>query len=408
MEDRETTFPTGGNALTVTERAAQTLGIEIEDVSKGAYDTFMAKEIHEQPASLAQTIGGRLPSDGCGGYRARLGGLPRERVAEILGGRRIVLVACGTSYNAALSTRQLMERAARLPVSLELASDFVDRAPPVSADDVFVFVSQSGETADTLAALEHARSGGAACVGVTNVAGSTLSRTTDFGVHVNAGPEIGVASTKAFTSQIAVLVMIALALAEGRGSPDVDRDAVCAALRDLPAACAETLLLDGQVKRIAARIVDEPSLLVIGRGANFAVALEGALKTKEVALIHSESVLAGELKHGPLALVGETMPVVAIAPMDEMHQRMLSVIEQLVTRECACKLVVVCESGDRSMDQFESRGVELVRVPSAGHAALNPVVNVIPFQLLAYHLATVRGHDVDRPRNLAKSVTVSD
>ena len=395
-------------ALAVVQRASRLLELALSDVSKGAYDTFMAKEIHEQPSSLEQTTAGRVPARGSGGSRVKLGGLPLERVVGVLASRRIVLVACGTSYNAALSTRAFLERMAGVPVGLELASDFVDREPAVFRDDVFVFVSQSGETADTLSALDHARSRGAICVGVTNVAGSTLARLTDFGIHVNAGPEIGVASTKAFTSQIAALVMIALALAGDRESLAGERLAVCAALRDLPGACAATLALGDQMKRMAARIVDEPSMLVIGRGANYAVALEGALKTKEVALIHAEGILAGELKHGPLALVGDAMPIVVGAPRDEMHSRMLSVTEQLNSRDCASKLFVICERGDRSFDAFEARGVELIRVPSAGHPCLNPILNVVPFQLLAYHLAVARGHDVDRPRNLAKSVTVSD
>ena len=396
-----------GNVLTIAERISETLDMSVVDVSKGEYDTFMEKEIHEQPSSLAQTISGRVPEDAAES-RVTLGGLTAKNVESILASRRIVLVACGTSYNAALCTRQIVERMSGLPVSLELASDFADRRPMVFRNDAFVFVSQSGETADTLAALEHARSGGAVCVGVTNVAGSTLSRCTDFGVHVNAGPEIGVASTKAFTSQIAVLVMLALALAGDRESLADERREVLAGLRGLPAACAETLLLDGQLRRIAERIVEEPSLLAIGRGANYATALEAALKIKEVSLMHSEGILAGELKHGPLALVSDVMPIVAIVSRDENHSRMLSVVEQLVARDCSTNLIVVCETGDRSMDHFAARGVELVRVPSAGHACLGPILDVVPFQLLSLHLAAARGHDVDRPRNLAKSVTVSD
>ena len=396
-----------GNVLTIAERMGELLDLCVVDVSKGVYSTFMEKEIREQPSSLAQTTAGRVPVDATES-RVTLGGLSEKNAASILSSRRIVLVACGTSYNAALCTRQIVERMSGLPVNLELASDFVDRRPVVFRDDTFVFVSQSGETADTLAALDHARAGGAVCVGVTNVAGSTLSRCTDFGVHVNAGPEIGVASTKAFTSQITALVMLALALAGDRESLADERRAVLAGLRGLPEACAETLLLDGQMRRIAERIVDEPSLLAIGRGADYATALEGGLKIKEVALMHSEGILAGELKHGPLALVSDVMPIVAVVSRGENHAKMLSVVEQLVARDCSKNLIVVCETGDRSMDQFATRGVELVRVPSAGHACLGPILYVIPFQLLSLHLATVRGHDVDRPRNLAKSVTVSD
>lgn len=336
--------------------------------------------------------------------RIKLGGLS-EHLEAIRTGRRLVLVGCGTSFHACLAARKALEDLVSLPVALELASDLLDRCPPIFRDDTCVFVSQSGETADTLRAMEYAKSKGALCVGITNTVGSDIARSTHCGVHINAGCEIGVASTKAYTSQIVVLVMMALALSGDRISQQAKREEILDALGQLPSALRAALKLDGQVKELAERLKEEQSLLVFGRGYNYATALEAALKVKEVALMHSEGILAGEMKHGPLALVDETMPILVVATADEMHAKMLSVIQQLRAR--GARLLVLCCEGDEDVRQAAGDEAVLVAVPRTADC-LQPVVNAVPLQLLAYHLAVLRGQNVDQPRNLAKSVTVTE
>ena len=393
-------------------RVLSTLEMEVASIMKGGYDHFMAKEIHEQPESILQTMRGRVkfaPAGAAGGdpyleHRITLGGLS-DHLPAMRRSRRLLLVACGTSYHACLASRQTLEELADVPVGLELASDLMDRRAPIARDDAVVFVSQSGETADTLAALRYARAAGALCVGVTNTVGSAIARGTDCGVHINAGCEIGVASTKAYTSQIVALTMMALALSDDSIGRRAARDAVIDDMARLPGAVKRALGLDGAMRELAASLVDETSLLVFGRGYNYATALEAALKVKEVSLMHSEGILAGEMKHGPLALVDDALPIVVVATRDRMHGKMLSVIAQLRAR--SARLIVVCNEGDDDVSAACGPQDALVRVPHVVDA-LQPVVNIVPLQLLAYHLTVLRGHDVDQPRNLAKSVTVTE
>ncbi|KDD75252.1 hypothetical protein H632_c785p2, partial [Helicosporidium sp. ATCC 50920] len=314
-------------------------------------------------------------------------------------------VACGTSYNACLAARPTLEALTGLPCALELASDLLDRRAPLFRDDSVFFVSQSGETADTLQALEYARRAGALCLGITNTVGSSIARASADGIHLNAGAEIGVASTKAYSSQVVAILLVACAMAQD-SLPARDRvEEIVDAMATLPDKLREVLLLDSRMAALAAELRDETSLLVFGRGVNYAVALEAALKVKEVALMHSEGILAGEMKHGPLALIDASMPVLVLATRDAQHAKMLSVIEQLLAR--GARLFVLGHAGDEVLEELCHGRACLLQVPWVPDA-LQPVVNVVPLHLLAYHLTLLRGHDVDQPRNLAKSVTVTE
>uniref|UniRef100_A0A1D1XIX5 glutamine--fructose-6-phosphate transaminase (isomerizing) n=1 Tax=Anthurium amnicola TaxID=1678845 RepID=A0A1D1XIX5_9ARAE len=377
------------------QRALSFLEMEVEQIKKGNYDHFMQKEIHEQPHSLTTTMRGRL-RDKC----VILGGL-KDHLKTIRHSRRIVFIGCGTSYNAALAARPFLEELSGIPVTMEIASDLLDRQGPIYREDTAVFVSQSGETADTLLALEYALKNEALCVGITNTVGSTLARKTHCGVHINAGCEIGVASTKAYTSQIVVIAMMALAIGDDRISTQARRESIIDGMCNLPNVVTEVLKLDGEMKELARSLIDVQSLLVFGRGYNYATALEGALKVKEVALMHSEGMLAGEMKHGPLALVDETLPIIVVATNDACFSKQQSVIQQLRARKG--RLIVMCSQGDASLlcPIGSCRVIEVPRVADC----LQPVVNIIPLQLLAYHLTVLRGYNVDQPRNLAKSVT---
>lgn len=389
------------NASVVVSRALQTLEMEVSQIMKGGYPNFMAKEIHEQPESLLQTMRGRIKPPNT----IKLGGLS-EHLHAIQTGRRIMLVGCGTSYHACVAARPTLEKLVGLPVALELASDLLDRQGPIFRDDSCVFVSQSGETADTLAALAYAKGCGALCIGVTNTVGSALARGTHCGLHINAGAEIGVASTKAYTSQIVALTMMALALSSDSIKKKVLRDEMVDALVSLPSVVEETLAsVEDGIRALAEQLKEQSSLLVFGRGYNYATAMEAALKVKEVALMHSEGILAGEMKHGPLALVDEHMPILVVATQDVMHGKMLAVLSQLRSR-CAEQLIVLRCEGDDAVEMI-GKGVTEIVVPRVADA-IQPIVNIIPLQLLAYHIAVLRGLDVDRPRNLAKSVTVLD
>jgi glutamine---fructose-6-phosphate transaminase (isomerizing) len=345
--------------------------------------------------------------------RITLGGL-EDRLPVIQRSRRIMFVACGTSYHACLAMRPLFEGLAEVPVVLEIASDLIDRQCPIFRDDTVVCVSQSGETADTLAALRYAKRSGALCLGITNIVGSSLSRETEAGVHLNAGYEMGVASTKAYTSQLVVLVMMALLLVRDSIHKRELRDRIADELLRLPQLLQEALQLDSRIAELAQGLKNAHSLLVFGRGFNFATALEAALKVKEIALIHSEGIQAGELKHGPLALIDSSMPVLVIATKDTMHRKMLSVIQQLKAR--GARLIVVCSEGDKVVADLVQGSVMTGGVGQSGEVLyapqtieqLQPVVNAIPMQLLAYHLTLLRGLNVDQPRNLAKSVTVTE
>eukprot|EP00884_Botryococcus_braunii_P022432 jgi/Botrbrau1/8873/Bobra.50_2s0029.1 len=400
---------------TEVPRALLTLEMEVNSIMKGGYDHFMQKEIHEQPESLFQTMQGRVKfrsdsqdassiSDPYLEHRILLGGLT-DHLGNIRRGRRMMFIACGTSFHAALACRQTVEELVEMPVALELASDLIDRRTLIFRDDMCVFVSQSGETADTLQALQYAKKRGAFCIGITNTVGSAIARLTDCGVHINAGCEIGVASTKAYTSQMVAITMMALALSEDSISKRAQRDEIMDGLGRLPEKVREVLKLDSDIMALAEELKSETSLLVFGRGYNYATALEAALKVKEVAIMHSEGILAGEMKHGPLALVDENLPIVVIATRDRMYAKMQSVIQQLLAR--SGRLIVVCNEGDKEMEELAGNKCRLIKVPEIVDC-LQPIVNIVPLQLLSYHLTVLRGFNVDQPRNLAKSVTVTE
>lgn len=383
------------------QRALSILEMEVEQINKGKYEHYMQKEIHEQPDSLITTMRGRLIRGGSSkGKTVLLGGL-KDHLKTIRRSRRIVFIGCGTSYNAALASRPIVEELSGIPVTLEIASDLIDRQGPIYREDTAVFVSQSGETADTLLALEYALENGALCVGITNTVGSAIARNTHCGVHINAGCEIGVASTKAYTSQIVVMAMVALAIGSDTISNQARREAIVDGLIGLPNKVKEVLKLDEEMKDLAKLLIAEQSLLVFGRGYNYATALEGALKVKEVSLMHSEGILAGEMKHGPLALVDENLPIFVIATRDACFSKQQSVIQQLHARKG--RLIVMCSEGDTASVSVggSCRVIEVPRVEDC----LQPVINIVPLQLLAYHLTVLRGYNVDQPRNLAKSVT---
>lgn len=382
------------------QRALSTLEMEVEQIKKGNYEHFMQKEIHEQPDSLTMTMRGRLIRGEQKVKGVLLGGL-KDHLRTIRRSRRIIFIGCGTSYNAALASRPIVEELSGVPVTMEIASDLLDRQGPIYREDTAIFVSQSGETADTLQALEYARANGALCVGITNTVGSAIARGTHCGVHINAGCEIGVASTKAYTSQIAVIIMLALALGDDSISSQQRREAIIDDLFSLPSKVRDVLKLDQEMKELATLLMEEQSLLVFGRGYNYATALECALKVKEVSLMHSEGILAGEMKHGPLALVDETLPIIVIATRDASSSKQQSVIQQLKARKG--RLIVMCTEGD-AQTMCPDGTCRVIEVPQV-QDCLQPIINIIPLQLLAYHLTVLRGFNVDQPRNLAKSVT---
>lgn len=384
------------------ERTIETLEMEVESIMKGEFDHFMQKEIFEQPEAISSTMRGRLVLDVLGAAeRVMLGGMS-QFAATIRRSRRIILCGCGTSYNSAIAIRQLFEELTELPVTLELASDVLDRRCPFFRDDTCVFISQSGETADTLKALEYAKAKGALCVGIVNTVGSAISRATDCGVHINAGAEIGVASTKAYTCQIVAMVLVALSLSEDSRSKHARRDDIMQGLLKLPECVKGCLKMDAKLLELAQELKDEHSLLIFGRGFNYATALEGALKVKEVALVHSEGILAGEMKHGPLALVDKHMPIIVVCTNDGSYEKQQSVVQQLKARDG--RLILIVSEDDKEMEKTAPDAV-ILRVPKV-EDCLQAVVNIIPLQLLSYHLTILRGHNCDQPRNLAKSVTV--
>jgi glucosamine--fructose-6-phosphate aminotransferase (isomerizing) len=376
-------------------RTIETLELEIAAIMKGKFDTFMQKEIYEQPESVVNTMRGRVNFDE---NRITLGGL-RAYLPIMRRGRRIVFIACGTSYHSCLATRAIFEELTEIPVSVELASDFLDRKTPIFRDDVCVFLSQSGETADTILALRYCMDRGALCVGVVNTVGSTLSRETHCGVHINAGPEVGVASTKAYTSQYVALLMIALQLSEDRISFTERRNQIIDGLHALPAQIKKVLEQDSSLEQLATTVSANKSLLLMGRGYQHATCLEGALKIKEISYMHSEGILAGELKHGPLALIDENMPVIIIMTQDSLYPKVQSAFAQITARKA--QPIVLCNEGDDGIPA----NAKTIRVPKTVDC-LQGLLNIIPLQLLSYHLAVKNGCDVDFPRNLAKSVTV--
>ncbi|XP_077376765.1 glutamine--fructose-6-phosphate aminotransferase [isomerizing] 1 isoform X2 [Festucalex cinctus] len=377
-------------------RAIQTLQMELEQIMKGNYSSFMQKEIFEQPESVVNTMRGRVNFDD---NTVTLGGL-KDHIKEIQRCRRLILIACGTSYHAGVATRQVLEELTELPVMVELASDFLDRNTPVFRDDVCFFISQSGETADSLMALRYCKERGALTVGITNTVGSSISRETDCGVHINAGPEIGVASTKAYTSQFVALVMFALMMCADRISMQPRRRDIIQGLRVLPDLIKEVLSLDDEIQNLATELYQQKSVLIMGRGYHYATSLEGALKIKEITYMHSEGILAGELKHGPLALVDNLMPVIMIIMKDHTYVKCQNALQQVVARQG--RPIVIC---DRDDYESISNSCRTIKVPHCVDC-LQGILSVIPLQLLSFHLAVLRGFDVDCPRNLAKSVTV--
>ncbi len=369
---------------------------DLKAAEKGGYDHFMLKEISEQPASLRDVMRGRLLE---GEGDARLGGVTLTD-AELSEVRRIVITACGTSWHAALIGEYMIEELAGVPVEVEYASEFRYRRPVIEPGTLVLAISQSGETADTLAALREAKSRDTATMGIVNVVGSTIARETDFGIYLHAGPEIGVASTKAFTSQIVALVLFTLHLGRRRSLSSRQGREIVAALQRLPEQVAEILKLAPMIKALAQDYSAAQNFLYLGRGYQFPVALEGALKLKEVSYIHAEGYPAAEMKHGPIALIDENMPVVVLAPRDTVYGKVVSNIEEVSARNGRI-IAVVSDEAPELIGKVD----HLVQVPQTVPCLL-PVLTTVPLQLLAYHAAIARGCDVDRPRNLAKSVTV--
>lgn len=377
-------------------REITTLKMEIQEIMKGSYTSFMQKEIFEQPESVVNTMRGRINFDN---EVVVLGGI-KDYLGEIRRCRRLLLIACGTSYHSAIATRQLLEELTELPVMIDLASDFLDRNTPIFRDDVCFFISQSGETADTLMALRYCKNRNALIVGVTNTVGSSICRESHCGVHINAGPEIGVASTKAYTSQMISLVMFALMMAEDRISSQPRRSEIIQGLKKLPSQIKEVLALDNEINEISKEVWEKKSMLVLGRGYNYATCMEGALKIKEITYMHSEGILAGELKHGPLALVDKGMPIIMLCMRDNTFTKTMNAIQQVTAREG--RPIIICNKGDTESSKF---GEHVLEIPQTVDC-LQGLLAVIPLQLISYHVAVLKGCNVDCPRNLAKSVTV--
>lgn len=377
-------------------REITTLKMEIQQIMKGNFSSFMQKEIFEQPESVINTMRGRVNFEN---ETVVLGGI-KDYIPEIRRCRRLMLIGCGTSYHSAIATRQLLEELTELPVMVDLASDFLDRNTPIFRDDVCFFISQSGETADTLMALRYCKARGALILGVTNTVGSSICRESHCGVHINAGPEIGVASTKAYTSQFISLVMFALMMCEDRISIQPRRSEIIQGLKTLADQIKEVLAVDHLVAELAKELYLHKSMLVMGRGYNFATCLEGALKIKELTYMHSEGLLAGELKHGPLALVDKLMPLIMIATRDPVYVKCINALQQVTARDG--RPIVICERGDIETQKYASQFIEVPHTVDC----LQGILTVIPMQLLSYHIAVLRGCNVDCPRNLAKSVTV--
>ncbi len=378
------------------ERAVDDIEWDLDAIALGGYPHFMLKEICEQSETVRSTLRGRLlVAEGT----ARLNGLnlTAEDCREI---QRVAIVACGTSWHAGLVGRHILEDLVGIPVSVEYASEYRYRRQLRLPGTVTIAISQSGETADTLEALRAAKAAGSTVLGLVNVVGSTIARTADGGVYLHAGPEIGVASTKAFTAQVVALLLLGLYLGRQRGLPAEQGRALVAQLVRLPELVERALAVEPQVKALAERYADAPNALYLGRGVNFPVALEGALKLKEISYIHAEGYPAAEMKHGPIALIDENMPVVCVAPQDRVYTKVVSNMQEVKAR--GGRLVAITSEGNGDLSHLVDHQI----VVPASPPLITPVLTVIPLQLLAYHIAVLRGCDVDRPRNLAKSVTV--
>jgi len=369
---------------------------DLEAIEKGGHEHFMLKEIFEQPETLRNAMRGRLlEEDG----NVKLGGVTLSR-EELLKIKNITITACGTSWHSALIGEYMLEELARIPVEVEYASEFRYRNPVIGEDTLVIAISQSGETADTLAALREAKQRGAKVMGIVNVVGSTIARESDFGIYLHAGPEIGVASTKAFTSQVVVLALFTILMARLRSMSILQGRELVAALQRLPDQVEQVLELNEAIRELARTYKDASNFLYLGRGLNFPSALEGALKLKEISYIHAEGYPAAEMKHGPIALIDENMPVVVIAPHDGTYSKIVSNIEEVKAR--GGRVIAVVTEGNT---ELRDRVDHLITIPQT-HEILTPVLAAVPLQLLAYHIAVLRGCNVDQPRNLAKSVTV--
>ncbi len=373
------------------------LKMDIEAIEKGGYDHFMLKEIYEQPKSIRDTLRGRLlPEQGL----IKMGGVFEYR-EKIINAERIIIIGCGTSWHAGLVAEYLFEELARIPVEVEYASEFRYRNPVISEKDVVIAISQSGETADTLAAIKLAKEKGATIFGICNVVGSSIARETHAGAYTHAGPEIGVASTKAFTAQVAVLALMALRIAHDRGLlKESYYYQLLNELNSIPAKVERILKSEAQTLYISELFKDAHNFLYLGRGFNFPVALEGALKLKEISYIHAEGYPAAEMKHGPIALIDENMPVVVIAPKSGQYEKIVSNIQEVKARNG--KVIAVVSNGDSEIARMADHVIEIEETLEV----FSPLLTTIPLQLLSYHIAVLRGCNVDQPRNLAKSVTV--
>lgn len=372
------------------------ISLSLDEIDKGGYPHFMLKEIMEQPESVRNSMRGRLLlNDG----NAKLGGLDNvfDRLSNC---KRIIISACGTSWHAGLVGEYMFEQYAHIPTEVEYASEFRYRNPIIHPDDAVFFISQSGETADTLAAMKEAKNKGALALGICNVVGSSIARESMGGVYIHAGPEIGVASTKAFTSQLVVLSLIALLLARKRGMKTEDGKCMTDHLDQIPAKISKILQLNSEIEFIASEFQDAKNFLYLGRGFNFPVALEGALKLKEISYIHAEGYPAAEMKHGPIALIDENMPAVFIAPKDSTYDKIISNIQEVKARKG--RIIAIASDNDTEIDKLVDYTIKIPDTISM----LMPLLTVIPLQLLAYHIAVKKGLNVDQPRNLAKSVTV--
>jgi len=379
------------------EPTIQKLKLSLDQIEKGGYDHFMIKEIHEQPKAIIDTYRGRmLANQGI----IKMSGVDNN-LEKFLNAKRIIIVACGTSWHAGLVGEYLIEEMARIPVEVEYASEFRYRNPIITPDDVVIAISQSGETADTLAAIKLAKSKGAFVFGVCNVVGSSIARETHAGAYTHAGPEIGVASTKAFTTQITVLSLIALKLAKEKGTLSKSEfHAYLQKMQLIPNKVQKLLETDDKVKEIASIYKDAKNCLYLGRGFNFPVALEGALKLKEISYIHAEGYPAAEMKHGPIALIDEDMPLFVIATKKGHYEKVVSNIQEIKSR--SGKIIAIVTEGDVTVKEIADHVIEIPETEEA----LTPLLTTIPFQLLSYHIAVMLDKNVDQPRNLAKSVTV--
>jgi glucosamine--fructose-6-phosphate aminotransferase (isomerizing) len=373
------------------------LELNLEAIEKSGFDYFMMKEIHEQPQAIYNSIRGRMSVEQ---LKVNLGGINQfESIFKQT--ERIIIVACGTSWHSALIGEYLIEEFARINVEVEYASEFRYRNPVITEKDIVIAISQSGETADTKAALELAKQRGAFTYGICNVVGSNIARMTDAGSYTHAGPEIGVASTKAFSTQVSILILMAIKLAKIKGTISTPKlNELLSELELLPSKIEKILESNDYIKNIAETFKNASNFLYLGRGYNFPVALEGALKLKEISYIHAEGYPAAEMKHGPIALIDKNMPVVVLAPNSQHYEKVLSNIEEVKTRKG--RIIAIVTEGDTEMKNLAEY---IIKIPNTVEA-LSPILTVVPLQLLAYHIAVMRGCDVDQPRNLAKSVTV--